>query len=67
MVSCAECQREVSMTTGYRSVSGYEPIRGRKAGGTNHIVLRKPGNDYLCADCAYTISRGGHPGQGTLA
>ncbi len=67
MVRCESCQGEVSMTTGYRSVSGYEPIRGRRQGGTNHIVLRKPGNAYLCADCAYKLTHKITPGQGTLA
>ena len=55
---CEACGREVDPRTGYRAVHGYEPIRGRKQGGTNYVVMRETEDRYICADCLYDRQHG---------
>lgn len=53
---CVFCGREVNPDVDYREVTGFE--RYRKAGGTNAIRLRKPGERWACTPCVDRMAKG---------
>lgn len=48
----------------YRKVEGWE--RAREQGGTNHVALRRPLNEYRCLECVQREQAKINAGQGSL-
>ena len=65
-MKCVECQREIDerVETVWTKVVGWE--KRREQGGTNHLALREPLNEYCCAGCMMLMQQGLSTGQQSL-
>ena len=62
-VLCA-CGRRISLDNAWQKVIGWEHRRSQ--GGTNHVALRRPQNEFMCDECMGRERRGINGGQGDL-
>lgn len=61
---CHYCQKPINADSDYRRVEGWE--RHRHQGGTNHIMLREPRDEWACRWCIESLNRGVPVGQQSL-
>jgi hypothetical protein len=63
---CAKCGRSMDerIETVWRQVIGWE--KKREQGGTNHLALREPLNQYCCNGCMTLLAAGIDPAQESL-
>lgn len=63
---CVKCGRGLNenVETVWSKVVGWE--KKRDQGGTNHVALRQPLNEYCCNGCMTLMQQGMSPGQGRL-
>jgi hypothetical protein len=65
-MNCSKCGRPINehIETVWQKVIGWE--KKRDAGGTNHIALREPQPEVMCAGCMQLMLDGLDPGQQSL-
>ena len=63
---CSQCTRLVDerFEMVWHKVTGWE--HKRDAGGTNHLALRRPQNEFMCDECMEKLRNGLSPQQGSL-
>lgn len=65
VVRCSFCSNPIHSTrNAYRRIGGWE--REREQGGTNHVVLREPKDEWACIHCINKLQSGVAVGQETL-
>ena len=66
IMRCSKCQREIDerIETVWSKVTGWE--KRREQGGTNHLALRKPLDEYCCHGCMTLMQQKIAPGQTSL-
>ena len=56
-MNCHYCHEEIpSKRLAYQRVHGWE--QHRSGGGTNHVTLREPGDEWACAHCIDKLKQG---------
>lgn len=65
-MNCAKCKRKLDerVETVWSKVEGWE--KKRDQGGTNHLALRKPQEQFMCNGCMTLMQEGMDPGQQRL-
>lgn len=63
---CSQCTRQVDerQETVWFKVTGWE--KKRDQGGTNHLALRRPQDEYMCDRCMEALRNGISPQQESL-